>query len=178
VGGSLVRCEICGSIIRGKPRKALVEGAILLVCEECAAHSSQIISTPSRARPSKPLVSLPLPRERPPTRRKAPPVRGIISEEYMIVEDYGGLIKRAREQRGWTQEDLAFKIGEKASFIGKLETGKVYPSFEVARKLEHALGIKLITRASEAGLSQAQAGGESQTTLTLGDIAIFKEKRS
>ena len=174
-----MRCEICGCEIRGKPRKAMVEGAVLLVCEECAMHSSQILPSSGRPKASRPPVSLPLPRERFPPRRRFRPVGGV-NEEYTVVENYGQIIKRAREQRGWTQEDLAFKIGEKASFIGKLETEKVYPGFEVARKLEHVLGVKLIAKSSESLAEEALAKvkvSQPSTSLTLGDIAVFKEKK-
>ena len=168
-----MRCEICGSQIRGKPRKAVIEGATLIVCEDCARHSSQV--TPLTMGRTKPLVSLPLPRERKPQPRFKP-VREAV-ENYTIVEGFGGLIKRAREERGWTQEELASKVGEKASLIGKLETEKVYPSFEIARKIEHALGVKLITRIPEAKPEAYLKVKPEMETPTLGDVAVFRDKR-
>lgn len=174
-----MRCEICGSQVRGKPRKALIEGATLMVCEECAKHSSQVMPLTGVGRELKPPVGLPLPKERKP-QRSLKPVRGVGSEDYMVIEGFGSLIKRVREQKGWTQEELASKIGEKASFIGKLENEKVYPSFEVARKLEHVLGVKLISRMVEGPLKEAYLKTQHPKTRdmpTLGDIAVFKNKR-
>jgi putative transcription factor len=128
----------------------------------------------------KPPVGLPLPKERKSQSRSLKPVRGVGSEDYVIIEGFGGLIKRVREQKGWTQEELASKIGEKASFIGKLESEKVYPSFEVARKLEHVLGVKLISRMVEGPLKEAYLKTQppkARDMPTLGDIAVFKNKR-
>ncbi|MHC1564168.1 MAG: multiprotein bridging factor aMBF1 [Candidatus Hecatellaceae archaeon] len=150
-----MRCEICGSQIWGKPRKALIEGATLIVCEECAKHSSQTMPLTGARRGGRPPVGLPLPKERKPQPKSVKPSRNVRGEDYMIVEGFGGLIKKFREQKGWTQEELAFKIGEKASFVGKLETEKVYPSFDVARKLEHVLGVKLISRVVESPIGES-----------------------
>lgn len=168
-----MRCEICGGQIKGKPRRAYVEGATLIVCEECARHSVQVLPAEERVRQH---VGLPLPRERRPTPRRRLPAPLEDAEEYMVVEGFGRLIKQVRERRGWTQEELASKIGEKASLVGKLETEKVYPSFQLVRKLEHVLGVKLLARISEG---QVKAYMESQPqgkeTPTLGDVAVFKE---
>ena len=175
-----MRCEICGSQIWGKPRKALVEGATLIVCEECAKHSSQTMPLTGARRGGRPSVGLPLPRERRPQPKSVKPSKDVRGEDYIIVEGFGGLIKRFREQKGWTQEELAFKIGEKASFVGKLETEKVYPSFDVARKLEHVLGVKLISRMAEGSPREAYLKpqpSKGREMPTLGDVAVFKDKR-
>lgn len=151
-----------------------------MVCEECAKHSSQVMPLTRVGRELKPPVGLPLPKERKSQSRSLKPVRGVGSEDYVIIEGFGGLIKRVREQKGWTQEELASKIGEKASFIGKLESEKVYPSFEVARKLEHVLGVKLISRMVEGPLKEAYLKTQppkARDMPTLGDIAVFKNKR-
>ena len=131
-----MRCEICGQPIRGKPHRIIVENAKLTVCSECAMHGSQTWKPDT---PKKSWVKFPIPQ---PAKRLKP----ILDEELILVEGYGFKIKMARERKGWTQEELASKIGEKASFISKIETEKVSPSLTVARKLEHALGISLLTR--------------------------------
>lgn len=175
-----MRCEICGSQIWGKPRKALIEGATLIVCEECAKHSSQTMPLTGARRGGRPPVGLPLPKERKPQPKSVKPSRNVRGEDYMIVEGFGGLIKKFREQKGWTQEELAFKIGEKASFVGKLETEKVYPSFDVARKLEHVLGVKLISRVVESPIGESYLKpqpSKGREMPRLGDVAVFKDKR-
>ena len=175
-----MRCEICGVEIRGKPRKAFIEGATLIVCEECAKHSSQPpIGLRAGAR-VKPPVSLPLPRHEPPPVRRTRRSQSFEVEEYSVVEGYGKLIKRARELKGWSQEELASRIGEKASLISKLETEKILPDFGVARKLEHVLGVKILSETVEHPDEKivAQVLSKPGEALTLGDIAVFKKKPS
>jgi putative transcription factor len=86
-----------------------------------------------------------------------------------ITEDYTLKIRQARERLGLTHEELAKKINEKTSVIGKLETGKIQPSNILATKLEHALKIKLLTPITEekaATLAPKTANRE----VTLGDL--------
>jgi putative transcription factor len=60
-----------------------------------------------------------------------------------LVTEYNRLIKQAREQLTLSQEQLGQKISEKPSVIRLLETGRLRPDALLARKLEHALRIKL-----------------------------------
>jgi putative transcription factor len=140
-----LRCEICGDEIRGRPKKAFIEGAVLLVCDDCAKHSTHPPVKLKADVKVKPPVSLPLPRRGFQLGRRSKLFRGFESENYSVIEGYGNLIKRLRECKGWSQEKLASKIGEKSSLISKLETEKIFPTFEVARKLEHVLGVKILT---------------------------------
>ncbi|WP_309491973.1 multiprotein bridging factor aMBF1 [Candidatus Hecatella orcuttiae] len=157
-------CEVCGRTIRSQPRRAVIEGALLQVCDDCAKHASSTWG--ERGRPS------------PKTFSSKPGRAGrvkIEEEDYVMVEDYGQKIKRAREARGWSQEELARRINEKASFIGKVETEKVVPSLEVAKKLQHIFGFPLLTQT--ASLPSSPAPLQSKTLeLTLGDIAVFENR--
>ncbi|RLI05821.1 TIGR00270 family protein [Candidatus Bathyarchaeota archaeon] len=159
-----MRCEICGKTIQGKPRKIIVERAKLMVCEECAKHSS--ISWEFE----KPTVSIPKPLGKPSPKT----VKSVLDEDFMLVEGYGLKVKMEREKRGWTQEDLASKIGEKASFIGKIETEKVIPNLTVVRKLEHVLGVKLVTK--ELPVVNVNISPPKNHGLTIGDLLNFNEQ--
>ena len=49
--------------------------------------------------------------------------------------------KQTREDKGFTQEELAAKIGITRQHIGLIENGVVAPSVEVAKKLAAVLGF-------------------------------------
>ena len=49
--------------------------------------------------------------------------------------------KRTREEKGFTQEKLAAKIGVTRQHIGLIENGVVAPSVEVAKKIAAVLGF-------------------------------------
>ena len=49
--------------------------------------------------------------------------------------------KQTREDKGFTQEELAAKIGITRQHIGLIENGVVAPSVEVAKKLSAVLGF-------------------------------------
>ena len=54
----------------------------------------------------------------------------------------GQNIKRLREKKGWTQEELAEKAELHISYIGQIERGLRYPSLRVLFKISDALGVK------------------------------------
>ena len=64
--------------------------------------------------------------------------------EKELVEDYHKRIQQARNQLGWNQEQLGQKINERKSVISKLENKSMKPDDKLVRKLEKALGIKLM----------------------------------
>ncbi len=60
-----------------------------------------------------------------------------------LLSDYGFAIRRAREARGMSQEELALAIKEKASLLKKLEREDLIPEDNIRKKLERVLGISL-----------------------------------
>jgi transcriptional regulator with XRE-family HTH domain len=56
----------------------------------------------------------------------------------------GARIKRLREKRGWTQQELGQKVGIRYETINRLENRPgVEPRLSVARDLARALGVSL-----------------------------------
>lgn len=154
--GYTMRCEICGQPIMGKPNKVIVEGAKLVVCDECSKLGVE------KWEEKKPATSHPKQFPKPAGYSKP----SALDDELALIEDYGLKIKMEREKRSWSQEELASKINEKTSFISKIETGKVIPNIMVTKKLEHLLGITLRTTIPQVKVepSKTTAG------LTLGDL--------
>lgn len=54
---------------------------------------------------------------------------------------FGKRIQELRKQRGWSQPELAKKIGTSGAIIGRYERGQMTPSIEVARKLADAFEV-------------------------------------
>ena len=167
-----MRCEVCGQKIQTNPITAIIEGAKLTVCVECSKHGRIVTQDEYTPKP-KPTSKLSARTPVTMTQKKKPEIKVEITQE--IIEDYTSKIRQAREKLGLTHEDLAKKINEKTSVIGKLETGKIQPSNILATKLEHALKIKLLTPVTEekaATLSPRTANRE----VTLGDLIQLNNK--
>ena len=59
------------------------------------------------------------------------------------VEDLGGLVCDQRKQRGWSQTQLAQKVGVSRLWISQLENGKETVEFRLVLKTLRALDLML-----------------------------------
>jgi putative transcription factor len=111
------------------------------------------------------------PRSAPQRKGGADRYAGVVErvERYEFVEDLGNVVRKAREARFLTREQLAEMVGEKVSTIRRIENDELKPSFELARKLEKVLKVKLLVEATdevfERVVTRAQRRG-----LTIGDV--------
>jgi putative transcription factor len=64
--------------------------------------------------------------------------------DFEIAKDFFTLMRKAREQRNLSQEELGLKINEKSSVIRTLESGKLKPTDTLAKKIERFLKIKIL----------------------------------
>ncbi len=117
-----MRCEVCGR--EAKLMRVEIEGAELLVCSKCASLGKILRDS------------------------QAPKTSNIkydykLEEPFVLVENYGELIRKAREKLGLTREQLAKKLFEKESVIQRIEANELEPSNELVLKLEKTLGITL-----------------------------------
>ncbi|MCW7075483.1 MAG: multiprotein bridging factor aMBF1 [Candidatus Methanospirare jalkutatii] len=145
---SAVYCEICGSEIRDDVYFIRVDASELKVCKYCARHGTLV----RRVRVERVLeeerklksasvasaVSSAVVRRRP---RIYDEMERALEEEAEIPEDFGRLVKSARERLGWKQAELARRINEKQSVIRKIETGEIIPTKELREKLKRALNL-------------------------------------
>lgn len=166
---ALVTCEVCGREITGKPFKAMIGKAKMIVCRDCAKLGSVYWEVqPKRQRSVRKPVKSPF---KVSMKKASPPP---LSEDLELVEDFGPRIREARREAGLSHEDLGRKIGEKVSVLQKIETGKMTPDHLLAQKLEHTLRIKLLVSPSEPKASPRLLSKRHE--VTLGEIVHLKEK--
>lgn len=68
------------------------------------------------------------------------------------MNELGLVIRRHRNDKGLSQEELADKALLDRTYISMLERGKKSPTVETAERIAKALGTKLSTLLDEAGL--------------------------
>jgi putative transcription factor len=140
-------CELCGK----KPSvfSCEIEDTMMKVCQDCSKFGS--------------------------VRGKAT-VRIVVSEskkpvsnepEYIFVQGYGLIVKNAREKLDLKQEDFAKKINEHKSLIHQVESEHIKPNIDLARKLEHALHIKIV---EEVKAGKYEAEEDSKTLDSTGKL--------
>lgn len=61
-----------------------------------------------------------------------------------LEKQIGGAIQRARQEKGWTQEDLAKKTGSSQPAVARVEKGEQNITFEQVDKFSRALGRQLV----------------------------------
>jgi putative transcription factor len=72
-----------------------------------------------------------------------------LTDETVLSQDFGRMIREARMKKGFTHEQLGVKMSEKASLLKKVETGALRPDELLAKKLERFLQIKLYVSADD-----------------------------
>ncbi|MGC8479111.1 MAG: multiprotein bridging factor aMBF1 [Candidatus Micrarchaeia archaeon] len=146
-------CEICG-----KKTDSLyiidVEGAELTTCMKCA-DGKNIIETIEDETQGKPKNT--------PAKKEEP--------LFDIVDNYGEVIKVAREKVGIPLKVLAEMINEKESVLNRIEHQKMLPNDKVVEKLEKNLGIKLKVEVTDTKNFEKKDPDEP---ITLGDAAFRK----
>jgi putative transcription factor len=94
--------------------------------------------------------------------------------EVELVENFGAVIRRARENLGLSREALAAMLGVKETVLRRIEAGQLQPDLALAKRLERALGVRLLVEAAEEGV--AKSGGRFERGLTLGEVAEIRDE--
>ena len=151
-----INCDLCGRTTESLAN-AIIEGVQLDVCTECAKFGKVIaIKRPSAKEQIKQIAK---------QQEKEEKIE-------LLVENYAEIIKKKREEIGLTQKEFANRINEKESTIHKIETGALEPPLHLAKKLENALGIKLIEQHEEIHENLRKSRIEG---FTLGDFINVKK---
>ena len=172
IGVVSVQCEVCGHQIFGKPYRVVIEGVKMMTCFKCAElGSGEWKDEPENQR--QPHALQPQSSFKGSSYRKRSSIT--VPEELTVVEGFGSLVRRAREDLGLSHEDLGRRIGEKISVIRKIETERMLPDQRLAGKLEHTLGIKLLAPLTEPKVPPAFSS--PSRGVTLGEIVQLKDAR-
>jgi len=143
-------CEVCGSPLRASPNRVEIDGAIMVVCNNCAKLGKQI-------GPGAPVMSVisnrvvrsnPI-RPNPAQNALRAMAQRPTEEEYEVDPEYNLLIRQAREKLGLSQDQLGNLLNEKPSVIRMVESKKLKPDITLTRKLMHELKINLLVSLSE-----------------------------
>ncbi len=168
-----MQCEVCGHRIAGKPYKAIIEGARLVVCSDCATLGS--ISW--ELKPPKATATVRTPKHLKKPRLKTATIpQSPLEPTQELAEDFGTRIRQAREAQKLSHEDLGRKINEKISLLKKLESQKMTPDNKLAEKLQYALKIRLLVPVKKEKLPKGLLTKAPSNTITLGDLIKKKEE--
>ncbi|MFA4646731.1 multiprotein bridging factor aMBF1 [Pyrococcus kukulkanii] len=162
-------CELCGREIRGQGHVIRIEGAELLVCDECYRKYGRKPGTFSIMPRREPTRRISTPRPKPQVKRERP----LITED--IVEDYAEKVMEAIRKSGLSYEELSHKVGLSVNVLRRIAHGEYTPTIEEARKLEKFFKIKLIEKV-EADFEQRPLIPKDYEP-TLGDIARIKIRK-
>lgn len=75
-------------------------------------------------------------------------------------EKIGGAVERARLERGWTQAELAEKVGTSQSAIHRIEKGQQNVSLDMIKRLSEILERQILSVSDEASQSFVIRGGK------------------
>ena len=60
-----------------------------------------------------------------------------------MLRQLGEYLRKVREKRGWSQEDLAYECGLHRTYIGSVERGEYNLTLLTLRRITDTLGISL-----------------------------------
>ena len=187
-------CELCGRNMKGRGRNVTIEGAEMQVCPQCAekfgGHSDESGgSRPRYDRPSQPswtggsgtratTPTRPQTYVKPaaPKKPRPGPESAPLLDDMVLVEDYADAIRKARQKKNLSQDELAQKVGERISTLQSIESGRLKPTRKTIRGLERELDISLLEPIDAVPLRVARE--KDSPGATLGDIVKIKKKKS
>lgn len=163
-----MECEICGKPVpENNPIRAKIEGTVMVVCKECSK-----LGKIQKAPPKPKYVKQEKSKRQTKNRNKNYSRRDEPTDE--LIEDFNVEIRKARESKNWSREDLGKKINERVSVITRIETGKMTPDNKLTKKFEKALNIKLLEEMNNDDLNQYVSNSSGERTL--GNIMKIKRK--
>jgi len=70
--------------------------------------------------------------------------------EIGIINNFSEIIRKAREEKGMSQEDFAKFLNERESLIHKWENGSLKPRIGIAKKMGRILNINLLEKEAKS----------------------------
>ncbi|MDD5959660.1 MAG: multiprotein bridging factor aMBF1 [Methanobrevibacter wolinii] len=162
-------CEMCGKPIKGNPIRIKIDGAVMDVCKDCSKFG-KVQKVPRRSKFAQ--------NKKGKNSRNNTPKRNYSRNDEPtdeLVEDYGSIIKHARESQKLSRKELGQKINEKVSVITNVESEKMEPDLKLAKKFEKELNIKLIEKAETLDLESFKNLAEGRNSLA--NVVKFKKPK-
>jgi transcriptional regulator with XRE-family HTH domain len=94
-----------------------------------------------------------------------------------VLETFGIRLRKAREQKGLTQVELANNLGISQSAVAQWESGRSFPGRAMASRLQKLLGISLPDTADDGGASSRRVLGRRRRLPVVGSPAPGDEER-
>lgn len=160
-----MECEICGKPISDNPKRTKIDGSVMAVCDECAKFGAIQKERPKPKFQTKTKKN---------TNNKSKKIARSEEPTEELIENYNETIRKVRESKNWTREQLGQKINEKVSVINRIESGKMVPDTKLIKKLEKTLNIELLEKVDAIDLNQFK--NNSSTGQTLGSLVKIKRK--
>ncbi|MFH8080867.1 MAG: multiprotein-bridging factor 1 family protein [Candidatus Aenigmatarchaeota archaeon] len=135
-------CNICGR--KEATLKIKVEDAIVEVCKNCSCYG-QVVHEKLVEKPKKVTSK---------------------EEEFELVENFGKIIKEARERMKLTRKEFAEKIKIKENILKRIESESLKPDEKLARIIEKELEIKILFKMEKEFVKRNQ----KTAPLTIGDV--------
>ncbi|HJJ47284.1 MAG TPA: multiprotein bridging factor aMBF1 [Methanocorpusculum sp.] len=171
-------CELCGAPLSKKAKLVQVAGAKpMMVCDKCAKLGTEVQDPRARTATRmhhtvSPVAPCPAPIAAARQQRKRDMFDYIEGE---IAEDYAKRISQARQEKGYSQNDLAFILKMQEIDIRKFERGERAPTEEERKKLEKELGISLLDIENIENTDE-KTREESVVATTLGNVTHLKRE--
>jgi len=147
-----MRCELCGRETK-KLYPVIIEGVEMMVCDECKKFGKIVERKKVKA------ISKSI-------KRTVPYSKDVFQNmDRDLLPGWGEKIRKAREERGWTREQLGAKVGEKTVTISKIENEELRPPDKTVEKLEKVLKIQLFENVSANVVQNIR-----KKSLTIGDL--------
>jgi len=155
---NLSNCEICG---RKEAQNVIsIEGARMTACRECSLHGKIVQRLHEDI-----------------SHKETSSYGNTQPEEIeSIIEGFGKIIHKKREELRLYIAVIAEKINEKESYLENIERGNIKPTISVARKIEKELGIKIIEKTREEITPSIQQNKNSKE-LTLAEFVVFEKDK-
>ncbi len=134
----------------------IIEGTMMSVCKKCASFG--VIVQPLQAQKPAAKTSIILPKEQ---------------EMDIVTPEFPSIVRKAREKKELTHQQLAQAIAEKETVIQKVEAGKLEPTLQLAKKLEQFLKVRLIIQEKVIAEKKVDL---KDANLTIGDLLSIKQK--
>jgi putative transcription factor len=148
----------------------LVEGTKLNLCSNCVKFGDEYKGSDPRSNSPVPKSVIEERLQRRERRMQTRDVYSVTTRE--LVEDYGKVIRDARESKKMDLDEFAKSILEKRGILARIEANDLVPDDKLIVKLEKSLNIHLREEVQSGG--QVGVGGKKSESMTLSNF-IRKE---